>query len=470
MSRHDSEIGYRYTLALCEAIETYLKSAQQEDPQRFVYHDSPLPYALSRTLYTSFVNSTRLTDEYTKTGTVLLAQKMQTVRRPVRAIIGTLLRTSGCTMLIRLIRMAATPTKVNSVRPEILLCVESERFARFLEPVALKIKVPYSYLTYDTNAATYLKSVGLPCILISRFGARLARLGQKESLLSRFGIVEKYDLLENTFLRIRPMSVVVVEGNAAFDEIVNQLAKKYGSSSVCIQQGWSPIVHIGFRDMSFSKMLVWGDGFAKLLTPYNPAQKFISTGSPVMTVGQRANTSGPFTIAFLPQGASPLMNEEALEEFLSFARTIAERFPAVSVIVREHPRYPLAKDEKDALTVLPNVMFRSPPAYSLDDVMKESTISASVYSTTILESIAGNVVPLVFNVTSMPHFSPDVAACGAGIEVKNSEQALSALTPLIEHPENLERFRTSMETFQKEYFTRGKEEAIRAIVKEIESK
>lgn len=465
MSQDKSDVGYRYTLALCDAIAAYLKDARQ-----FTYRDSPLSHALSRTLYTSFINSGWLTYEYANTGAVPLAREMQTKRRVARILAGVLLRASGCTAMIRLTRAAMTPVKVTGVRPQILLCIESERFARFLEPIAREIDTPYSYLTYDTGAAAYLKAVGLPCILVSRFAARLARAAQTEGPLSRFGIIEKYDLLESTFKRVRPSSVVVVEGNAAFDEIVNQLAKKYGASSVCVQQGWSPIVHAGFRDMSFSKMLVWGDGFAKLLAPYNPAQKFISTGSPVMSLDHRKHTSEPFTIAFLLQGTSPLMNEKALGEFLSLARTVAKRFPAISVIVREHPRYPLAKDEKDALTALPNVAFRSPPLYSLDDIMKESTVSASVYSTTILESIAGDVVPLVFNVTSLPHFSPDVATCGAGIELKNSEEALAALALLIEHPESLERFRASMKTFRNEYFTRGKEEAIRAIVKEIGSK
>ena len=52
-------------------------------------------------------------------------------------------------------------------------------------------------------------------------------------------------------------------------------------SCLCIQQGWSPIVHNGFRNMSFSAMLTWGEGFAELLRPHNPAQRFVVTGSPV---------------------------------------------------------------------------------------------------------------------------------------------------------------------------------------------
>lgn len=470
MSRHDSEIGYRYTLALCDAIDAYLTETKKKEPSFFTHRSSPLEYALSRTLFSTFANTVRLRDAYANTGSVPLAHEMETRRRPVRAFAGTLLRISGCALLIRMLRIFATPKRVKGVRPGILLCVESEQFTRFLEPIVRKLTTPYSFLTYDAGAATYAKLVGLPCILVPRFGARIARIAHPDGPLSRFSIIEKYDLLEETFKRIRPQSVVVVEGNAAFDEVVNQLAKKYGASSVCLQQGWSPIFHSGFRDMSYTKMLVWGDGFAKLLAPYNPAQTFITTGSPVLTMSRIQRAPEPFTIAFLSQTASPILSKEALGEFLSFTRIVAKRFPTVSVLVREHPRFPLAKKEKDALLALSNVTFRSPPTYSLDAVLAQSTISVSVYSSTILESIAAGVVPLVFNVTSMPRFNPDVAAQGAGIEVKNIDDALAALTPLIAHPENLERFRAPMEKFRKEYFSEGKEVAIQKIVKEIEMK
>lgn len=468
MSRPTSEIGYRYVLALCDAIETYLKDAKKKDSQVFTYRGSPLEYALSRTLYSSFATHARLTEEYARTGILTLPHELTNRKRLLRTIAGWLLRASGCQRLIRFIRTFATPTLVNGAPPKILLCIESERFARFMEPIARQIQTPYAYLTYNEDAAAYLKSVGLPCISISSSGKRIMRLAQKESLLSRFGIIEKYDLLEDTFRRIRPMSVVVIEGNAAFDETVNQLAKKYGAASICIQQGWSPIMHNGFRNMSYTKMLMWGDGFSKLLAPYNPHQHFVSTGNHCIELADRAskNKGEKIIIGFLPQRPTNILTKECFNEFLDLIPWAAHTFKNAEIRVSEHPTVRNTQKLQE-LSSYKNVAFVSSRTHSLQEIIGGNDVSLSIYSSTILESIAVGSIPLIVNVTSMPRYSPDVANAGAGIEVHSAEEARIKLAELVS-PGALEPFRAPMKKFREEYFARGGDEALRAIVHEIE--
>src|SRR5207245_2731811 len=80
--------------------------------------------------------------------------------------------------------------------------------------------------------------------------------------LANFGdVIESYDRFHDAVFHLRPACLVVVEGNAPQDETINQACAQLGIPTVCVQQGWSPVLHNGFRNMSYTRMTVWGQGF-----------------------------------------------------------------------------------------------------------------------------------------------------------------------------------------------------------------
>ena len=55
---------------------------------------------------------------------------------------------------------------------------------------------------------------------------------------------------------LKPQCSVVVEGNSPTDIIMSEASRFLDIPCFCIQQGWSPYVHSGFRNMCFTEMFV----------------------------------------------------------------------------------------------------------------------------------------------------------------------------------------------------------------------
>src|SRR5262249_31936595 len=134
----------------------------------------------------------------------------------------------------------------------------------------------------------------------------------------------------------RPRLVVVVEGNSPFDECLNQACKLAKVPCVCIQQGWSPIIHAGFRHLSFTSMLVWGPEFGRLLAASSPGHGFTPTGSHIVGPPRHGATSGD-AVSFFLQARSPMIDDQAWNGLLTLVQRVAATLGEVRVLVREHP-------------------------------------------------------------------------------------------------------------------------------------
>jgi len=274
--------------------------------------------------------------------------------------------------------------------------------------------------------------------------------------------------LVKTFSASKPHCVLIPEGNAPDCEVVNRVCRHLGVPVICIQNGWAPYIHNGFRNMSFTKMLVWGGQFARLLKPYNPEQNFVVTGSHLVShKSVPADDAGEKGVVFFLQAPDQLISLRCWDNVLHLISWTAQKFPHVAVYVREHPQHRLSEKEISQLAFFPNVTLKAPQDCSLDRLLESSFISLSVHSSTILESIAAGVFPLIYNDTPMPHYFPDVHAAKAGIEVKTLEAAKELLAALITDPRSIDGYRTSMRGFAKDYFHSDRKDALKMIIREI---
>jgi hypothetical protein len=260
--------------------------------------------------------------------------------------------------------------------------------------------------------------------------------------------------------------VVVPEGNSPDDEIVNRVAHAQGRKTACVQQGWSPIQHPGFRNMSYDRMLVWGDGFAELLAPTNPAQHFVAVGN--HNLAEKSDAVTHVGVLFFLQGFSDWLGERsATEALLLLAEQVAAAMPHMPVYMRPHPAVPVPSAVAARLARFPNIQIESPSQISLAQALAKVPFSVSIYSTTILESIAAGVVPLVFNTTALPRYWPDVAAAGAGLEIRDPEAARQALVALLTDPAAPARFQAGMQAFAESFFRYRGDRALDAACREL---
>jgi glycosyltransferase involved in cell wall biosynthesis len=236
------------------------------------------------------------------------------------------------------------------------------------------------------------------------------------------------------------------------------VAARLGIPCVCLQQGWSPVVHTGFRNMSFDRMAVWGAGFAELLEPHNPDQEFVVTGSPAFDRRDGAGgdlaeqIGGRRTVGFFTGAVSPLLAQADVDEFMALIPAVASTLPDAAVLVREHPAHPLSQARLAELERLPNVLLAPPRRYPLRDVLLNSDVVVSDYSTTLIEGVAMQRPAVVCNQTSMPRYSPDVEAHGVGIEVKQTAAARDAIARLVSDRAFYDEFTARMPAFRNRFF------------------
>ncbi len=269
--------------------------------------------------------------------------------------------------------------------------------------------------------------------------------------------------------QIKPYKIIVPEGNLHSGEIYNLIGKTLNVECICIQQGWSPVYHVGFRNMHYDKFLTWGNKFSQLLLPYNPKQKFIATGSHILEAIDKTMTKSSNVGFFLQHySASVMFGENEYFELLECAYTFAKKNADIGVIIRQHPGHNIEESIEIRLKKLGNVKFMHPEHYTLDEVLQQIQVSVAIHSTVLLESLAYDIIPVIFNNTAMPHYEPNLAKENVAIEVKNIEQALDNLERLFNDAECMKYYSDNINTTKSEYFLDYSDNAIRNILNEIE--
>jgi hypothetical protein len=473
-----------FTLRLCEAIERFTAATVIVDPGALRIGQASVRYVVERQLYFLLVGDRALYQYFISMksgkraldlGTLsdwarLIAPYLSTeqknpdgVRVPLRTrVMRRLYRHSG-----RAVIHGGT-----EVSPRVLFLVIHPKFVRYLRPIYAAMSVTSAFLTIDDpRMFDWLGGEGLP-----RFGIESRVDKYRVGLLHKTGFREgpfdgaglTFSVVQQALTAARPECIVIPEGNAPVYELVNQVARSLGIPTLGIQQGWAPFVHSGFRNMSYSKMCVWGQGFAHLLAAYNPDQQFVVTGNHIISCSRMANVSERRSMAFFVQKGSHLITETAWSGMLALIAWAAHTFPDAEVRVREHPSAPLSEADLTVLRGIANIRLMPPEEASLDQALLDCRVAVAMYSTTILEAAASGVVSLILNVNGFDHYHPNIAADGGAVEVNSFEDARIALGRLMEDDNYCSTFGDGLDRVRSQYFANNKDQALTAIVDQIE--
>ena len=249
---------------------------------------------------------------------------------------------------------------------------------------------------------------------------------------------------------------MTLEGNAPQDIIALEVAKSLEIPCYCIQQGWAPFIHNGFRNMSFTEYFVWGKQFSNLLQKFNPKQKFLITGSPfIRNSDSNYMISKLRTISFFLQDISPLINIIAFKKFFDLIILTSKCFPEISIIVKEHPSANLNNNLKNKLLKQKNISFYPSNSDKLDEILDASDITLSIYSSVILESLAKNKLPIICSFSSLPRYFPYLVEHKCAIEVFKKSEALDLIKKFIKNPKDLQTYRDNILKIKKNLFSRS---------------
>jgi hypothetical protein len=451
----DWTAGYAYASGLSDAIVQVLAARAAELSHKGI----DLAPAIQRSLYIDLVNRPQLYDAFRTRDPALVA-----VANPLEAEVASLLCPGARIEILerpRLLQAAARARNrvrsraagVQAGRPgAVLSLLVHPKFERFLRPVLDRLPEGSSTLLQTFAAAD---SAGRPQLALDWSEPPRGRLRSYPELVALASALDR--IVRET----RPRLVLGVEGNAPPDAVLAGVARARDVPSIVVQQGWPAFVHAGFRSIPFDRMLVWGRGFADCLAPHNPSLRFDAVGchviEPVTPDGAPREA-----VSFFLQTTSELLAPEHVEAMVELAVEVAGADPGRRVYVREHPGHPLGQATRQRLAATPGIVLADPADVPLAQVLRESAVAVSTYSTTLFEAVAAGVPPVSFNPTSLPGLTPSLEAYGAGIEVKDAAAARAAIERLASGA-GVDQLRPGMERLREEFFSAlGQEAADRA--------
>jgi len=471
--------GFDYTQDLCSAIERYTGAAAGRRAAAFRYRGMELRYAIERRLYIQAINSPSLFHVYLERQGRPATSAAMGLLTPLEADIAAFFpgahamvaaearqsllykmaqRAYGWLRSRRHATAAVGPTTTAPIG-NILIHVGNAKFATYLHPVTQRLgQDHYAYLTCnDAQLARTLTQNGHRVFAWSEEVSSLHGVFSSPALADFVQLMHEADHVLAALRAARPAAVLVVEGNAPKDVITAEACRLLGIPCYCVQQGWSPYVHNGFRNMRYTEMFVWGKRFAELLTPFNPDQRFLTTGSHALQQGarQHVDLAQARVFSFFLQAPCALLGVKAFDAFVGLIVAVAKAHPAINFTVREHPGYRLPDDTRQQLNALHNVCFSIPGKELLPDLIRRSELVVSVFSTVLLEAMALHVPSLICSIGSMPRYAPDVASVGAAIEVSTISAARQVIDEVATNSVRLSEIRKNLTQIAQDFFKDG---------------
>jgi hypothetical protein len=458
------DLGFEYTVALTQAIQASTTAVERTNPEAFRYRGAHLRAAVERSLYINLASHEPLMHAYAdrsapapelgswianRTGAALLEKDPAGVRPDARAVAarGLFAARAAADRVTGRARVTA------STDGPACFVIDHPKYLRFIAPIRERMDATSAVLA--THGGEGVEQVDAWDGDAEPEGRAVGR-----AMWGFPDLLRGFDRVLRALSARRASRAVVVEGMSPLDEITSQAARSLGIRSICLQQGWSPFVHAGFRGMTQSHMAVWGEGFRELLEPHNPGVEFAVTGNPVlgaeMTSGRlEEELGGRRSVAFFLQSRSAWIGPEHLEGLHRLVARTAADLPDIAVLVREHPGAPLGADERERIGSAPNLRMVPAADWSLREVLDAADLAVSIYSTSLLEGAALGTPAVIFNPTSLPPLEPDLVRLGAATRAATVDEGREQIAAALTDPERRAALLEGTAAVRDRYFAGG---------------
>lgn len=267
-------------------------------------------------------------------------------------------------------------------------------------------------------------------------------------------VVLQYQLIYSALERRKPDVLIFAEGTSYQEYCAAVAAKNLKIPTVRLQSGRASILHSGYINMPFDRMLYWGEGFLKHYKSVTPSSMHVVCGSPVIDslLKVRKKNSKRFVVAVLTQPADKgWITQEHYEHLVVLVIRLLEENPDIDIIVRMHPVdtnnifFSLARSSK-------RLKIFNSPRYSIADVFSKADCMVSFASTTISEAAACSVIPIILATNAVYSLFPYPEKEGAALVSDSIDKAFEYITRLHLNPEIFDDTRHNMEMFSEKFF------------------
>lgn len=233
-----------------------------------------------------------------------------------------------------------------------------------------------------------------------------------------------YALMNSILSQLKVEGVVLLEGCHFQEQIIGEIAREHHFPSILLQQGWPSVMHTMFRRFPYSHFITWGEEFNDLWRQYNPVPEYCAAGYPYPVKSKRAEA-----ISFFLQAPLFISDDVYFDMIVDLIVETAKKYDGRTILIREHPEFHMDISRKKALMGFSNVRFVTD--WSLPDVFASSRIVVSHFSSSLIEGIAHECIPLVFDPTTDSRYTPDVEDLGLGCIATNSNEFFQKLDILL---------------------------------------
>lgn len=204
----------------------------------------------------------------------------------------------------------------------------------------------------------------------------------------------------NTLCVLKPSTIISFEGHSIVGQLSGELGKLMQIKTICIQHGYAPFYPTTFRNMNYSKFLTWGEYFSEGFKPYNPNGQFIAVGNHIIPNFDNKNKKVK-VVSFFVQVTKYFISQEYYENFIELILHTAKNNQNLKIVVREHPSNPIPKKYIDLLSLEENIEFMNNETHTVGEVLEQSDVAVSISSTTLIEALEMNVIPIYVNLPKL---------------------------------------------------------------------
>ena len=205
-----------------------------------------------------------------------------------------------------------------------------------------------------------------------------------------------YSNLEKFILKNKFKKIISVEGDAPYNFLISEIAKKKNIKNYCFQWGVIPDRKLKYlySNFLFDIFFTYGKYFSDIFKKINNKTDTISLGRIDVDNNQVMAKKDSNIVLVAYQGVSSLITEKKLNLFNNLIIKLSNELN-VRVIIKPHPNFPInrysLKDFKE------KNIYVSDSKKNLSELMRNASYCLSINSSSLLESVLYNVVPILYS-------------------------------------------------------------------------
>ncbi len=364
---------------------------------------------------------------------------------------------------------------------ELIFCAIDKRFVAFFKPLIDFLGTERCALLCIGDAEIEKQATRRGLRVVRQYSSRLMpwRLkGPPAACFPPYSVAVRLLLTGLGTLSVyRPKTVVFAEAASCQEEAIARAARALSIPTVRVQYGRAGVIHPGYYDMPYDKMLMWGDGFVERLRACSPKSRYVVTGSPLFRDDPSASSSGGIEafaagtglVTFISQPECKNISRTDYEALVRVAEDLAQTTADLSFLVRLHPA-DKAKDFHALAARWPaRIKVSQAGDFPLAAVLKASRLVVGLYSTVLSEAAAYGVLPVVLRLGERHRIFPAPEDEGAAALASAPAEAVSLIRLLALDSSARAAYADKMSRFASRYFGNRDGRALERIAQHIQN-